>query len=331
MPKVKSPRKGSLAFKPRKRASRIYPVVKTWPFSKELKPLGFAGYKAGMTHLMAVDKRSNSPTAGQLLQLPVTVIDCPPLIVIGIRIYSSDYRGLKSAKDVFCKTLQKDLSRKMRTPKKYDFENKMAALDATEDVADVKLVVHTMPRKSGLGKKKPEVFELALGGTDAKAKLEYAKQMLGKEISVKEIFKNGDWVDVVSVTIGKGFSGTIKRHGVKMLDHKEGKNRRGIGSMGQKRPGKLRWTVPLPGQLGFHVRTELNKRVILVGDKNNQVTPAGGFVKYGIVPGEYVLLQGSVAGPRKRLIRMRVSVRPPLTASPLPEIKSVALESKQGV
>ncbi len=331
MPKVKSPRKGSLAFKPRKRASRIYPVIKTWPVLEDIKPLGFAGYKAGMTHLMAVDKRTNSPTAGQTIQVPVTVIDCPPLVVAGIRSYSSDYRGLKSARDVFYKNLQKDLSRKMRTPRKYDFENKMAALDATENVSDVRLIVHTTPRKSGLGKKKPEVFEIALGGADVKSKLEYAKQALGKEISVKEIFRNGDWVDVISVTTGKGFAGTIKRHGVKMLDHKEGKNRRGIGSMGQKRPGKLRWTVPLPGQLGFHARTELNKRVVLIGDKNSKVNPAGGFVRYGEVPGEYVLLRGSVAGPRKRLIRMRVSVRPPSVASPLPEIKSVALESKQGV
>ncbi|MBI4167396.1 MAG: 50S ribosomal protein L3 [Candidatus Aenigmarchaeota archaeon] len=329
MPKVKSPRKGSLAFKPRKRASRIYPVIRSWPVLKDIKPLGFAGYKAGMTHVMAVDKRANSPTTGQLLQLPVTIIDCPPLFVLGIRAYSHDYNGLKPSKDLFFKTFQKDLFRKIKVPKNYDFETKLKEFDAV-GATDVKLIVNTLPRKSGLGKKKPEIFEIAIGGFDVKAKMEYAKQMLGKEISIKETFKNGDWVDVVSVTTGKGFQGTIKRHGVKMLDHKEGKNRRGIGSMGQKRPGKLRWTVPLPGQLGFHTRTELNKRIILVGDKNNVVNPAGGFVKYGVVPNDYLAVQGSVAGPRKRLIRLRLSVRPPSLSRPLPELKSIALESKQG-
>ncbi|MBI2085336.1 MAG: 50S ribosomal protein L3 [Candidatus Aenigmarchaeota archaeon] len=330
MPKVKSPRKGSLAFKPRKRASRIYPVIRSWPIAKEIKPLGFAGYKAGMTHVMAIDKRNNSPTAGQTIQLPVTVIDCPPLFVFGVRAYSHDYNGLKPTKDLFFKTLNKDLSRKIKPPKNYDFENKLKEFESCNP-SDVKLIVHTLPNRSGLGKKKPEIFEVGIGGSDVKSKIEYAKQMLGKEISAKDIFKNGDWVDAVSVTTGKGFAGTIKRHGVKMLDHKEGKNRRGIGSMGQKRPGKLRWTVPLPGQLGFHSRTELNKRIILVGDKNTAVTPAGGFVKYGLVPNDYLIVQGSVAGPRKRLIRLRFSVRPPALNRPLPELKSISLESKQGV
>ncbi|MBI4177423.1 MAG: 50S ribosomal protein L3 [Candidatus Aenigmarchaeota archaeon] len=330
MPKVKSPRKGSLAFKPRKRASRIYPVIRSWPVLKDVKPLGFAGYKAGMTHVMAIDKRTNSPTAGQLMQIPVTIIDCPPLFVFGVRAYSHDHNGLKPAKDLFFKTFQKNLSRKIKVPKSYDFDSKLKEFESANS-DDIKLIVHTLPEKSGLGKKKPEIFEIALGGLDVKSKIEYAKQALGKEISAKEIFKNGDWVDAVSVTTGKGFAGSIKRHGVKMLDHKEGKNRRGIGSMGQKRPGKLRWTVPLPGQLGFHTRTELNKRIILVSDKSNSATPAGGFVKYGVVPNDYIALQGSVAGPRKRLIRLRFSVRPPSLNRPLPELKTIAVESKQGV
>lgn len=297
---------------------------------KDVKPLGFAGYKAGMTHIMAVDKQANSPTAGQLVQFPVTVIDCPPIFILGVRAYSKDYNGLKSAKDLFFKTFQKDLSRKMKLPKNYDFESRLKEFESA-DIADVKLIVNTLPRQSGLEKKKPEIFEIAIGGSDVKSKIEYAKQLLGKEISVGKIFKNGDWVDIVSVTTGKGFQGSIKRHGVKMLSHKEGKNRRGIGSMGQKRPGKLRWTVPLPGQLGFHTRTELNKRIILIGDKNSAVNPAGGFVKYGNIPNEYVILHGSVAGPRKRLVRMRFSVRPPSLNLPLPEVKSVSTESKQGV
>ncbi|MFH0889660.1 MAG: 50S ribosomal protein L3 [Candidatus Aenigmatarchaeota archaeon] len=330
MPVVKSPRKGSLAFKPRKRAKRIYPVVRTWPVSKDVKPLGFAGYKAGMTHIMAVDKRANTPTTGQITQIPVTIIDCPPIFVFGLRVYSRSPTGLRSTKDVLFKNLQKDLSRKMKLPKEYDFEKNLKAFESVENIDDVRLIVHTVPRKAGIGKKKPEVFETAIGGNDIKMKLEYAKRVLGKEISVKDTLKNGDWIDVVAVTTGKGFAGTIKRHGVKMLSHKEGKNRRGIGSMGQKRPGKLRWTVPLPGQLGFHKRTEFNKRVILIGDKNSAITPSGGFVGYGTIPGDYVILQGSVAGPRKRLIRMRLSIRPPSLMPPLPEIKSISTESKQG-
>ena len=331
MPKIKSPKKGSLAFKPRKRANRIYPAIRIWPTISEVKPLGFAGYKAGMTHAMAIDKRVNASTSGQIIQIPVTIIDCPPLFVLGVRIYSASYGGPKTTEDLFAKNLSKDLSRKTKIATKTDFEKRLSELESDTSISDVKLIIHTNPRKSGIGKKKPEIFEMAIGGTDVKAKIEYAKKMIGKDISIKEIFKNGDWVDAISVTTGKGFEGTVKRHGVKILGRKEGKNRRGIGSMGQKRPGKLRWTVPLPGQLGFHARTELNKRILLVGDKNSEVTPTGGFINYGVVPGDYLILQGSVAGPKKRLIRMRFSVRQSMLKLPLPEIKSVSLESKQGV
>ena len=101
---------------------------------------------------------------------------------------------------------------------------------------------------------------------------------------------------------------------------------RHTGSLGQNEPGKVRWTVPQAGQLGFQTRTELNKRILKF---SNGFNVKGGFVNYGNASGECILLEGSVPGPKKRLIRIRFALRPK-KVYPL-DIKYISMESKQGV
>src|SRR3989344_2279447 len=99
MPRRTQPRQGSMQFWPRKRAKRIYPRTRHWPESKDVKPLGFAGFKAGMTHVLLVDSNVKSPTYGKSIIKPVTIIDSPSLFCCGYRLYSrnpSESRSLGS-------------------------------------------------------------------------------------------------------------------------------------------------------------------------------------------------------------------------------------------
>ena len=64
------PRKGSVAFSPRKRVAKETPRIKAWPSNEEPKLLGLAGYKAGMTHAMVVDNDKNSPSHGMTVFTP---------------------------------------------------------------------------------------------------------------------------------------------------------------------------------------------------------------------------------------------------------------------
>ena len=61
MPKHNKPNRGSMAFSPRKRARSETPHISSWAAvdGDEPKILGFAGYKVGMSHIMAVDYRKN--------------------------------------------------------------------------------------------------------------------------------------------------------------------------------------------------------------------------------------------------------------------------------
>jgi large subunit ribosomal protein L3 len=226
--------------------------------------------------------------------------------------------------------LNKDLDRKLKVPKKYDPSAKLKLVDEQAGkLDDVRLMVHTSPRKTATGKKKPEVFEVKLGGEDPASKWAYAKENLGKEIKASDILKPGDWIDVSAVTIGHGWMGPVKRFGVKVRPRKHEKKRRHGGVLGARNvarvlPGK----IAMAGQHGYQTRTEYNKRVLQIG--SDGLAPKGGFVGYGVVRGDFMVVEGSVPGPRKRLVMIRKGVRWPEHKKEATEMKHVFLESQQG-
>ncbi len=325
MSKMTKPRAGSLAFSPRVRARRPYARITSWPDSNEVKPLAFAGYKAGMTHILAIDKYKNSPTYEQKVAIPVTILEVPPLTVFGIRAYTKTAYGKKVLTEVWSDNLDKNLVKKIKTKPKSK-KSKIEVLDDLVDqIAEIRLLVHTNPPF----KKKPEVFEIKVGG-DPKSSLEYAKERLGKEITIEDVFKEGDWVDVIAVTKGKGVQGPVYRWGIKIQYRKAHGFRRHVGALGPWHPTKTMWRVPQAGQTGYHIRTEINKMILRIGKDGKDVTPVGGIPHYGIVRNSYVLVRGSVPGPKKRLVLMRQAMRPPTKQVPVPELIKVSLESQQG-
>ncbi len=321
MPEVKKPREGSKGYWPKKRTSRIYPTITTFPESDKPKVMGFAGYKSGMLHAIVFDNRKGSLTFGQEVSTPVTVMDCPPIKVIGVRAYVNSVDGLKASSEAMVKDLPKDLSRKLKVGN-FKTEEKLAEMEKSADkISKVRLIVATQPRLSGVKKKTPEVFELEVGGKDSKENLDYAKTLLNKEITAKDFTREGELVDVVAVTKGKGTQGPVKRFGVKIQVRHAKKKLRHVGSLGQERPGKVRHTVPMAGQMGFWRRTDLNKRVLKIGD--GDITPKNGFTRYGVVKNNYILLEGSVPGSKKRLVMLRPAIRPTKIKFNLPEIREI--------
>lgn len=319
MPDINSPRKGTIQLWPRRRARRDYPRITSKPKIKEVKLLGFAGYKAGMTHVMIEDTRPTSLTKNETISWPVTVIECPPMKAYSIRFYKNTTEGLKIISEVFSKNTTKELLRKLNPGK----EGK-----EPEDYDEIRLIIYTQPKNIGL-KKKPELFEIGIGGENKKQKVEYAKQLLDKEIKINEIFKTGQFVDIHAVTKGKGFQGTVKRFGVRIRQHKAEKTKRGIGTLGSWKPKRVDFRVAQAGRTGFNKRTEYNKLLLKIGNEPKKINPKGGFKRYGIINGEYILIKGSVAGIQKRLIIMTEAIRPKQKPQNL-EITYTSQESKQG-
>jgi large subunit ribosomal protein L3 len=296
-----------MQFWPRVRARRAYPRIHAWPAAKEAKPLGFAGYKVGMTHLIVTDNRPNSKTKGQDISCPATIIECPPLKVVSVRMHKKHAYGSRVAAEVAANKADKDLQRTMPLPKK-DPAQKLAQIDP-KHYDDCTILVHTQPRMTAIGKKKPEVFELAIGGS-VEEKFAYAKEMLGKELKVEDVLKEGQQLDVHSVTKGKGYQGPVKRFGVSIRQHKSEKTKRGPGSLGGWRgQGHVMYRVAHAGKMGYHSRTEHNKQLLKISSDAGKINPSGGFIRLGPVKGSYLLLKGSVSGPAKRLIRLSAATR----------------------
>ncbi len=297
------PRRGSMQFWPRKRAAHPLPRVHAWAKEAKAKPLGFIGYKAGMVRVQATDNRPKSITKGEKLVFASTVVECPPMIAVGAAFYVKSGSGVKKVTSLFAEKLPKELSRTISLPKKSKSVDDVSAFD------DVKLLVHSQPQHIPTGAKKPQLVEVALGGTK-EDKIKYIKEVLGKEIPVNNIFESGAMLDVHGVTTGKGFQGTVKRFGVPIRQHKAEKTKRGIGTLGAWHPNRVLYTVPQSGKMGYHQRMEHNKQVIALGTEGTKVTPKGGIVRYGIVQNTYLLLKGSVIGPRKRAVLLTQAIRP---------------------
>ena len=116
---------------------------------------------------------------------------------------------------------------------------------------------------------------------------------VGQKIGV-DVFKAGEKVDVSGISKGKGFQGSIKRHGHARGDMSHGsKFHRLRGSLGASAGmGKVVKGMKAHGHMGNEKVTVLNLEVVKVdADKN------------------LILLKGAVPGPKKGLVKIREAVR----------------------
>lgn len=334
MAKASKPKRGSLAYSPRKRAPRPYPRVSSWPESEAIRLQGFVGYKAGMTQVFMIDDRKTSLTAGQELAVPATVLEIPPIVIGGVRLYEKRPKGLQALTEIWAKEMPKQLKRKIKPPKNYDPEKKLeeAEKQVREGrVAEVRAIAVVQPWKANIPKKKPEIVEIRIGGKNIQEAWEYGKGLLGKEVRASDVFKEGEFVDVIAITKGKGTQGPVKRWGIKVLPRKTRKGQRQVGSIGPWHPPAIMWSVPMSGQMGYHQRTEHNKRILKIGNDGVEVTPKGGFLRYGPIKSDYLVVSGSVPGTSKRLVYLRHATRPRRTEVSQPTVTHVSTVSQQGV
>jgi large subunit ribosomal protein L3 len=316
--RINAPRRGSLAYLPRARAARAIGRIRYWPDVKLDKPriLGFVGYKVGMSFMYIIGEVRGNPTFGQEIHSPVTIIETPPMFVAGFRCYSQSSSGLRSVSEVWADKLPKDFERLISLPRK----DRAVGEVKPSEVAEVRAILATQPRQAGVGRKKPELLEVKVAGGSIQEQLDYVKGLLGREIDTPQVFEEGQYIDVIGVTKGKGVQGPVKRWGIKRKHHKARKTVRGVGTLGPWTPPYVMYTVPRAGQMGFHQRTEFNKRILKIVANGEEVNPAGGFPHYGKVKKVCIILSGSLPGPPKRTLKLRYAARPPTAEASPPKI-----------
>ncbi len=307
--KHSAPRRGSLAFIPRARAGSFFPSVQTWPKIASSSPmlLGLPAVKVGTMHTITLDDREKTPNFGKPLFNPTSVLAVPETAVVGVRLYSRENGADRAVGEVYSKNLPKGLELKSSVePEKFveAWKSKIGS------VVRVSALVSIVPREAGLSQKRPIVFEVGVGGGDARAQLDYVTSLLGKGVKFSEVFKAGSYVDVIGITKGHGFEGPVTRMGIKRKQHKSRKSVRAVGVIGPWHPAAVMYTVARAGQHGFHQRTETGKRIIAISNpKDAPISQKGGFMHFGEVKTDYALLRGTVPGTPQRVVVVRHPVR----------------------
>lgn len=297
----KSPRKGSLQFWPRKRASKFLPSVNWKGINSGKNIKGFIGYKAGMTSVEVKDSTPNSMTKDKKIIIPSTIIECPPMKIFSIRFYKNG----KVAKDILAEHVDKELKRVVKLPKQG--KNPVDNLNSGE-YDDVSVIAYSQVKKTKI-KKTPDLTEIGLTGT-IDDKLNFIKTHLNKEISINEVFSQGELIDIRGLTKGKGFAGPVKRFGITLRFHKSEKGVRKVGSIGPWHPARVTYRVPMAGQLGMFTRVHYNQKILHIVKSEDPNKKINNIKNYGETNTDYILVYGSVQGPSKRQILLTTSLRP---------------------
>jgi large subunit ribosomal protein L3 len=117
-----------------------------------------------------------------------------------------------------------------------------------------------------------------------------AELALGATVKA-DVFNAGDLVDVTGTMKGRGFAGTIKRHGFNRGPETHGcMNVRDPGSMASKRIGKVIKGKRLGGHYGNSRHTTKNLEVMRVDAEKN-----------------LVFLKGAVPGPNNGFVQVRTA------------------------
>ena len=114
--KFEKPRAGSLAFVPKRRTRHHRGRIRSFPKDDPKAPIhltAFIGYKAGMTHVTRHhEKREGKKIIKKDIVEPVTIIECPPIKIVGIVGYVETPRGMRALATVWAQHLPDELKRR---------------------------------------------------------------------------------------------------------------------------------------------------------------------------------------------------------------------------
>lgn len=145
---------------------------------------------------------------------------------------------------------------------------------------------------------KPQAGHAAKANTVAKRYVREIRGSLDREYQVGEevvatVFQDGEYVDVVGVSKGKGTAGPIKRHNQSRGPMAHGsKYHRGVGSLGSVDANRVFKGQTMAGRMGHERVTVQNLQVVKIDvDKN------------------LILVKGAVPGPKNSFVTLRSAIK----------------------
>jgi large subunit ribosomal protein L3e len=286
-----------------------------------------------MSHIVReVDKLGSKVHKKEVVEA-VTIIETPPMIIIGIVGYVPTPRGLRALTTVWASHLSDECKRRFyknwyRSKKKAFTKYAKKYTDDKDSIEReisrikkyctvVRVIAHTQVKKLKLRQKKAHIMEIQINGGTVADKVKFGTGLFEKPVSIENVFSQDEMIDVLGVTKGHGFEGVTTRWGTKRLPRKTHKGLRKVACIGAWHPSRVSFTVARAGQYGYYHRTEINKKVYRVGKAGTNsgtteadltekpITPMGGFPHYGIVNEDFIMVKGCTVGVKKRVLTLR--------------------------
>merc|ERR1711971_129128 len=298
----------------------------------------------------------------------VSVLEAPPMVVVGFVGYVETPRGLRALTSVWAGHLSEEVKRrfyktwhksKKKAFTKYEKRwSDAAKADGGAPMAAeierakkycqvIRAICHTQIGKVKIGQKKANIKEIQINGGTTEQKVDFAMGLFEQEVKIADVFGQDEMCDIIGSTRGHGYNGVITRWGCTRLPRKTHRGLRKVACIGTWHPARVQFQVPRAGQDGYHHRTEINKKIYRIGKNSKEdpngamtetdvtekgITPMGGFAHYGQVTQDWLMPKGTVMGPKKRIITLRKSLLPQVSrkACEKIELKFIDTASKWG-
>ncbi|XP_074221694.1 large ribosomal subunit protein uL3-like [Camelus bactrianus] len=345
--KFSAPRLGPLGFLPQKHSSWHCGKVKSFPKDDSSKPMhlpAFLGYKAGMTHIVREVDRPGSKVNKKEVVRAVTIVETPPMVIVGIVGYVETPRGLCTFKTIFAEHISDESKRRFyknwhkskkaftKYCKKWQDEDGKKQLERDfssmkKHCRVIRVIAHTQMCLLPL-RQKAHLMEIQVNGGTVVEKLDWAYERLEHQAPVNQVFGQDEMISVTGVIKGKGYKGITSHWHTKKLPQKTHRGRHKVACIRAWHPARVAFSVARAGQKGYHHCTEINKKICKIGQgylikdgkliKNNastdydlsdkSINPLGGFVHYSEVTNDFAMLKGCVVGTKTQVLTLRKSL-----------------------
>ena len=295
------------------------------------------GYKAGMTHVVRELDRIGSKAHKKEIVESCTIIETPPMKIVGMVGYIETPTGLRTLTTVWAQLLSDECLRRFyknwyRSKRKAftQYQQKFyKAANGPELIArekarmkkyctHIRVIAHTQVRLAHTQSRKAHIMEIQVNGGTVAEKVDFAASFFELDLPIDSVFNENEMIDTLAATKGKGFEGVTTRWGTKRLPRKTHKGLRKVACIGAWHPSSIRFSVPRAGQNGYHHRTEINKKIFKIGKMGDaktefdlttkNISPMGGFPRYGTVKQDYIMIKGCCPGVKMRPITLRKSL-----------------------
>ncbi|CAO2607552.1 60S ribosomal protein L3 [Lemmus lemmus] len=290
-----------------------------------------------MTHIVWEVDRPGSKVNKKEVVEAVTVVETPPMVAVGIVGYVKTPQARRTFKTAFVEHISDECqrcfyknwhkSKKAFTKYCKKWRVDMGKKQLEKDFNSMKycqvihIIAHTRMHLLPLCQKKAHLMEIQVNGGTVAEKLDWTRERLEQQVPVNQVFGQDEMIDIIEVTKGRGYKGVTSCWHTKKQLCKTHWGLCKVACIGAWHPAQVAFNVAQAGQKGCHHRTEINKKICKIDGKlikNNastdydlsdkSINPLGGFVHYGEVANDVIMLKDCVVGTKKRVLTLRKSL-----------------------